>query len=130
MKLRIEKEVSIASAFTHLIAAWDVGPYSWYESVKYTVAGDRVIASEWEPDSAWGSDVLAVLIMEHPRGPDRPSIHVDITGNWIAETLKKALADEDARDAAMQIINEDPAADQNTADLVMQIGAYGRVVFG
>lgn len=32
--------------------------------------------------------------------------------------------------AAMQIINEDPAADQNTADLVMQVGAYGRVVFG
>ena len=31
---------------------------------------------------------------------------------------------------ARAIINEDPAADQNTADLVMQVGAYGRVVFG
>ena len=126
MKLRIEKEVSIASAFTHLIAAWDVGPYSWYRTVKYTEAGDRVIDAEWEPPTC---TKLATLIMEHPDKTGH-SVRIAITGKWIAETLKKALADEGARDAAMQIINEDPSADQNTADLVMQVGAYGSVVFG
>jgi len=125
VKIRIEKEVSIASAFMHLIAAWDVGPYSWYESVSYTEEGDRALGEqEPRPDAR-----LATLYMEHPDKPGQ-SVKLDITGSWIGTALIRALEDHDARDAAMQIINEDPAADQNTADLVMQVGAYGRVVFG
>ncbi len=126
MKLRIEKEVSIASAFTHLIAAWDVGPYSWFESVKYTDAGRKALDGiEPSLDAA-----LATVIMDHP-DDEEAAMHSVISGRWLAVTLQDCLklGGAPAR-AAMQIINEDPAADQNTADLVMQVGAYGSVVFG
>lgn len=127
MKLRIEKEVSIASAFTHLIAAWEVGPFSWYRTVEYTIAGDMAVNPGKEPPGP--GSLLAIVTMDDP-DEDAP-ITVRVDGRWIGQALNRcvALGGAPARDA-MRIIDEDPSADQNTADLVMQVGAYGSIVFG
>ena len=127
MKIRIEKEVSIASAFTHLIAAWDVGPYPWYRSVKYTKYGEEAISQDKEPPHP--RNALAFVTMIHPSEGD--VIEFELTGRWIENALNACVAKGGAvaRDA-MRIIDEDPSADQETADLVMQMGAYGRIVFG
>lgn len=127
MKIRIEKEVSIASAFTHLIAAWDVGPYSWYRKVEYSATGHNAIDGI-EPRGP--ARLLATVIMQDPDDEVR-TITERIDGRWIKRALELCISmDGPIAAEALKIINEDPAADQNTADLVMQVGAYGRVVFG
>jgi hypothetical protein len=128
VKIRIEKEVSIASAFQHLIAAWDAGPFPWYRKVCYSMVGSKAIDTGKEPIS---TTQLAILTMAHPDGDDVIDLRID--GEWIKQTLETCLARGPGNyvcEAALKIINEDSAADQNTADLVMQVGAYGQVVFG
>lgn len=135
IKIKVEREVSIASAFTHLIAAWDVNPYPWYRKVQYTRAGLDATQVDKEPRK---TDVLAVVTMWTENGETTGrTMQVKITGQWIARTLvwclgkspnglHTALADK----SALKIIDERPSADQITADVVMQVGAYGKVVFG
>jgi len=126
MKIRIEKEVSIASAFTHLIAAWDVNPHPWYRKVHYTERGADAIESDREPLS---NSALAIVTVDSLQ--DGETLTVRIDGRWIERALELCLSmgGTVAREA-LKIIDEDPAADQNTADVVFQVGAYGRVVFG
>lgn len=128
MKLRIEKEVSIASAFTHLIAAWDYSAPSWYRRARYTETGDRCVDNDAEPLS--DREALAYISMEDP-DDESVRIEVKVTGKWIAATLRKCikLGGYPAKQA-LAIINDSTACDQDTADVVMQVGAYGSVVFG
>ena len=135
IKVNVEREVSIASAFTQLIAAWDVSPYSWYRKVHYTRAGLAAIQADKEPRK---TDVLAVVTVWCENGKTTGHTkQVKITGRWIARTLvwclntsAEGLHTALAGKSAMQIIDERPSADQITADVVMQVGAYGKVVFG
>lgn len=127
MKIRIEKEVSIASAFTHLIAAWDYDRLPWYRSVVYTEAGRGVIFNDaFEPLQ---NVTLATVRVDAEEGDKAATVRID--GRWIKRALEACLAQGGyIAEAALKIINEDASADQNTADVVMQVGAYGRIVFG
>lgn len=135
IKIKVEREVSIASAFTHLIAAWDTNPHPWYRKVYYTRAGLDAIQADKEPRK---DTVLAVVTMWTEDGETTGRTkEAKITGQWIARTLvwclntsAEGLHTALAVKSAMEIIDERPSADQNTADLVMQVGAYGKVVFG
>lgn len=127
IKIKVEREVSIANAFKHLIAAWDVNPYPWYRKVRYSMVGRKAIDTDKEPIS---TTQLATLTMAHP--DESGVIDLRIDGEWIKQTLETCLSCGPGNyvcEAARKIIDEDPSADQNTADVVMQVGAYGKVVF-
>lgn len=85
IKINVEREVSIASAFTHLIAAWDGSPYPWYRKVHYTRAGNAALDQGREPRK---TDVLAIVTMWAENGETTGRTkQVKITGHWIARAF-------------------------------------------
>jgi hypothetical protein len=126
IKIKVEREISIASAFTHLIAAWDTNPYSWYRKVHYTTRGSKAIENSREPLQR---SALAVVTVDSLK--DGETLTVCVDGRWINRALELCLSmGGPIAGEALKIIDEDPSADQNTADVVFQVGVFGKVVFG
>jgi hypothetical protein len=72
---------------------------------------------------------LAVVTVDSLK--DGETLTVCVDGRWINRALELCLSmGGPIAGEALKIIDEDPSADQNTADVVFQVGVFGKVVFG
>ena len=130
MKVQVTKEVPLSQVFTHALAAWDYGSYEWYRGVRYSQKGDALAFSEREVRDIAPGDLLCTLTMYDPNDEEK-RIKVRVTPNKLCKALETCLRKGgNYATEAMRIIEDSPACDMNTADVLMQVLAYGECVYG
>ncbi len=129
MKLTITKEVPLSQVFGHVLAAWDYGAYEWYRGVKYSQKGDALAFDKGRAACAPG-DLLCTVTMYDPDDEGK-RIKVRVTPSRLRKALEQCLRKGgNYATEAMRVIDDSPACDMNTADVVMQVLAYGECVYG
>ncbi len=129
MKLTITKEVPLSQVFGHVLAAWDHGAYEWYRGVRYSRAGEIMAFEDASPNTLPGT-LLCTVTMYDPNDEEK-RIKVRVTPSRLRKALETCLRKGgNYATEAMRVIEDSPAADMNTADVVMQVLAYGECVYG
>lgn len=129
VKIAIMKEVPLSQVFGHVLAAWDCGGYEWYRSVKYSQKGDALAFDDEEAGVKPG-DLLCTVTMYSPDDEEK-RIKVRVTPNKLRKALEACLRKgRNYATEAMRIIDDSSQCDMNTADVVMQVLAYGDCVYG
>ncbi len=129
MKLTITKEVPLSQVFGHVLAAWDHGAYEWYRGVRYSQKGDA-LAFDDKDEGIKPGDLLCTVAMYDPNDEEK-RIKVRVTPSRLRKALETCLRKGgNYATEAMRVIEDSPAADMNTADVVMQVLAYGECVYG
>lgn len=132
MKITIRRSVNAGTVFLNLIAAWDYAALPWYRKVTYTPAGRKALDSVSAGEQLKGDTLLATLDMDQPDNPEGAGgREVKVTPDAMRLALEICLRKGGIyATQAQRVIDDSPACDQDTADCIVQVMAYGELVFG